>query len=53
MERMDIKKLTTLARAGVIDTVIVAAPDPFGRQVGKRFHIDFFLKAVASQGKAK
>ena len=50
MERMDIKELTTLARAGVIDTVIVAAPDPFGRQVGKRFHIDFFLKAVASQG---
>ncbi|MBI1841794.1 MAG: glutamine synthetase [Verrucomicrobia bacterium] len=47
---MDIKELSQLARSGAIDTVIVAAPDPFGRQVGKRFHVDFFLKAVAAKG---
>lgn len=31
-----------LARAGEIDTVICAAPDPYGRLVGKRLTIDGF-----------
>jgi glutamine synthetase len=47
---MNLQQLTTQVRAGKIDTVIVALPDPFGRLVGKRFRADFFLNSVAKQG---
>ena len=36
-EPMNLQQLKTTIRAGTIDTVIVAFPDPFGRLVGKRF----------------
>lgn len=47
---MTLKQLTQQVRAGNIDTVIVALPDPFGRLVGKRFRADLFLKSVAKHG---
>lgn len=47
---MTLKELTQLVRSGTIDTVIVAAPDPFARLVGKRFRADHFLKSVARHG---
>jgi glutamine synthetase len=43
-------QLTAAVRAGSLDTVLVAFPDPFGRLVGKRFRADFFLKSVAHHG---
>lgn len=47
---MTLKQLAALAKAGTIDTVLVAFPDPFGRLVGKRFRADYFLKSVAEHG---
>ncbi|MCW5553676.1 MAG: glutamine synthetase [Verrucomicrobiae bacterium] len=47
---MTLRQLTQQVRAGHIDTVIVALPDPFGRLVGKRFRADLFLKSVAKHG---
>lgn len=47
---MTLKQLAALTKAGSIDTVMVAFPDPFGRLVGKRFRADYFLKSVASHG---
>ena len=47
---MTLKELSRAVRSGEIDTVIVAAPDPLGRLVGKRFRADFFLKSVVSHG---
>ena len=47
---MTLKQLAALAKAGTIDTVLVAFPDPFGRLVGKRFRADYFLKSVAGHG---
>lgn len=47
---MTLKQLTQQVRAGHLDTVIVALPDPFGRLVGKRFRADLFLKSVAKHG---
>src|SRR5437764_33214 len=47
---MTLQNLTQQIRAGSVDTVIVALPDPFGRLVGKRFRADVFLKSVARHG---
>ncbi len=47
---MTLNQLTQQVRAGHIDTVIVALPDPFGRLVGKRFRADLFVKSVAKHG---
>lgn len=44
---MDLATLRKQVQSGVIDTVIVAAPDVFGRLVGKRFSAPFFLDQVA------
>lgn len=47
---MKLKDLLKRIQSGSIDTVIVAAPDPFGRLVGKRFKADFFADSVAKHG---
>src|ERR1044071_4824913 len=47
---MNLQQLKTQIRAGTIDTVIVAFPDPFGRLVGKRFCADVFLDSVLKHG---
>ncbi|HVY68361.1 MAG TPA: glutamine synthetase family protein [Verrucomicrobiae bacterium] len=47
---MTLAELKAQVKAGSIDTVIVAFPDPFGRLVGKRFRADYFLSSVARQG---
>ena len=47
---LSLKQLQAAVKSGAIDTVLVAAPDPFGRLVGKRFRADYFLKSVAEQG---
>jgi glutamine synthetase len=47
---MNIQQLREQVRAGNIDTVIVAFPDPFGRLVGKRFRSEVFLDSVMSHG---
>lgn len=47
---MKLAELAKRVRDKSIDTVIVAAPDPFGRLVGKRFRADFFLREVAGHG---
>ncbi len=47
---MTLKELGAQVKAGTIDTMLVAFPDPFGRLVGKRFRADFFLKSVAEHG---
>jgi glutamine synthetase len=47
---MNFNELKTLIEEGEIDTVIVAAPDVFGRLVGKRFTGKFFIESVAEHG---
>src|SRR5947209_10501302 len=47
---MNLQELKSQVRAGTIDTVLVALPDPFGRLVGKRFRADVFLESVAKHG---
>ena len=47
---MNIQDLRAQVRAGTIDTVIVAFPDPFGRLVGKRFRAEVFLDSVLKHG---
>jgi glutamine synthetase len=47
---MNLLKLKSQVRSGLIDTVIVALPDPFGRLVGKRFRADVFLDSVLKHG---
>lgn len=47
---MKLQQLKTQIRAGKIDTVIVAFPDPFGRLVGKRFRGEIFLESVLKHG---
>ena len=47
---MNLQQLKTQIRAGAIDTIIVAFPDPFGRLVGKRFRADVFLDSVLKHG---
>lgn len=45
-----VKQLSSLVRAGKIDTILVGFPDPFGRLVGKRYRADFFLDHVVNSG---
>ena len=47
---MTLQTLKTQIRSGIIDTVIVAFPDPFGRLVGKRFRGEVFLDSVLKHG---
>jgi len=47
---MKLAQLKNKVRSGVIDTVIVALPDPFGRLVGKRFRAEVFLSSVIKHG---
>ena len=47
---MNLKTLAGQIRSGAIDTVIVAAPDVYGRLMGKRFTASFFLDQVAAHG---
>src|ERR1051325_9409435 len=47
---MNLQTLKTKIKSGAIDTVIIAAPDVFGRLVGKRFTGKFFLDSVAAHG---
>src|SRR3989442_10773105 len=47
---MKLEHLKSQVRSGVIDTVIVALPDPFGRLVGKRFRAEVFLDSNAKHG---
>ncbi len=47
---MTLAELQSAVQSGSIDTVILAAPDPFGRLVGKRFRADYFLDSVAKHG---
>jgi glutamine synthetase len=48
--RLDLAGLARAAGDGSIHTVITALPDLFGRLVGKRIHVRFFLDAIASGG---
>ncbi|HSH17277.1 MAG TPA: glutamine synthetase, partial [Verrucomicrobiae bacterium] len=47
---MKLTELKSLVKAGTIDTIIVAAPDPFGRLVGKRFTASHFLESALKEG---
>lgn len=47
---MNLNELRARIEEGEIDTVVVAAPDVFGRLVGKRFTAPFFLESVAEHG---
>src|SRR5215471_7916435 len=47
---MKIEQLKSKVRAGAIDTIMVALPDPFGRLVGKRFRAEVFLNSIAKHG---
>lgn len=44
------KELHDLAAAGEIDTVLAVITDLYGRFVGKRFDVQYFLDVVASHG---
>jgi glutamine synthetase len=48
--RLDLAGLTRAAGDGSIHTVITAMPDLFGRLVGKRIHVRFFLDEIAHGG---
>jgi glutamine synthetase len=47
---MNIQALKSKIKAGEIDTVVVVAPDVFGRLVGKRFTAPFFMNNVLKHG---
>src|SRR5579859_3892040 len=47
---MNLQQLKAQVRAGEIDTVLVALPDPFGRLVGKRFQAGVFVDSIARHG---
>ena len=47
---MNFNELKSRIEEGEVDTVVVAAPDVFGRLVGKRFTARFFLESVAEHG---
>src|SRR5262249_54956208 len=48
--RLDLAGLTRAAGDRSIHTVTPALPDLFGRLVGKRIHVRFFLDAIAAGG---
>ena len=47
---MTLTQLKAQVKSGIIDTIIVAFPDVFGRLIGKRFTGQFFLDHVAKSG---
>ena len=47
---LTLEQLTALANAGEIETVIVAFTDIYGRMVGKRFEVGFFLESAVEEG---
>lgn len=47
---LSVNALSKLAAAGEVETVVVAFTDHYGRLMGKRFDIQFFLEEVASHG---
>lgn len=47
---MNLPALRSQIKSGAIDTVLVVAPDVFGRLVGKRFTAPFFLDSVLDHG---
>jgi glutamine synthetase len=48
--RLDLADLARAAGEGNIHTVVTALPDLFGRLVGKRINVRFFLDAIAEGG---
>ena len=47
---LTVERLAQLAKSGEIDTVLVAFTDLYGRFMGKRCDVDFFLESVAKHG---
>jgi glutamine synthetase len=47
---MKLVDLKAAVETGTVDTVILAAPDPFGRLVGKRYRAAHFVESVAGHG---
>ena len=47
---LSLDELRREAAEGRIDTVITAFPDLYGRLVGKRIHVPFFLDEIAAGG---
>ena len=47
---LTLKELARLAKSGAVETALVVFTDPYGRFMGKRFAIDFFLERVVSDG---
>lgn len=47
---MKLTELKTQIKSGKIDTIIVAAPDPIGRLVGKRFTASHFMESALKEG---
>jgi len=50
MGHLSLDQLTEKVKQGLIDTVITAFTDHYGRVMGKRTDADFFLETVATQG---
>ncbi|MFM7140610.1 MAG: glutamine synthetase family protein [Alphaproteobacteria bacterium] len=48
--RISLGDLASLAREGRIETVLVVFPDLYGRLLGKRFEVAYFLDHVAGEG---
>jgi len=48
--KLTVKKLQKKAKKGQIETVVVAFTDHYGRLVGKRFAIDFFIENAVKKG---
>jgi glutamine synthetase len=47
---LSLEELKSAALADEIDTVVVAFTDIYGRMIGKRYDIDFFMEAVCEHG---
>lgn len=48
--RLTLQALAHLVEDGLIDTVIAAVPDMYGRLVGKRFSAHYFVEEIAAHG---
>jgi glutamine synthetase len=48
--RLTLAALTHLVDDGIVDTVLTAIPDMYGRLMGKRFTAHFFLNEIAAHG---
>jgi glutamine synthetase len=47
---LSLEELKSAVLADEIDTVVVAFTDIYGRMIGKRYDVDFFLEAVSEHG---